>query len=656
MKVCNRWFLILLCVIFLLTGCSNPSDDTVQPDAADEPDIVEPDQSTPPAEEDPPQPEVQQPEMPEKSAILQQAYPLDDTGILQRIPNAEIEGALMGQIFLLDNGLLYCRSMAGENGPEYVLSVISLETGRASHSLSLPGLELPEVQLCDAGIVVTDWMDGNMWLVDETLHSIRNYDSDGVSCAVYSNADFTKAYTFPTDGGVRVTDMATGEVTVLLENAVSLYGSVLCGDTVSVTYTDKNTQLSGSAVIDLTTGEAQTIPFEGAFYNVARSDEIWLAGVYGQENTYWLGRDQRPNAFTPQEKATQVKLLSNGGGILISTYTADGMIMRLYRMDGSFVSTCTLPEGTGLNYEPVWSEVDGGYYFTVTQAPGQDVLLFWDLSVPVSGMDLVMESQYEAEEQGSVVSAALYERADSFEDRYGIAVKIAEQAETEYSQYVAAPESDETYIRNAMDILDSVLQAYPEGFFRQLQYGNIRRITVHLTGSLTRTVEDADNGFTSFAGFVEAGEGAATVTVDITTPGSLAETLHHEIFHLIDNKLTFDAGIRDESQYSEETWSALNPADFAYADSYHDLPDDFWQSSYEAWFAELYSRTFAREDRATIFEAAMAGREWIFPNAPGRLAKLEYLCRSIRDCFDTAGWPDYTPWELVCIRSGGSIQ
>ena len=656
MKTSYRRFLVLLCLIFLLSGCSEPTEDPVQPDQPDIPDIVEPDQPDLPVEEDPQQPEVPQPELPVKSAILEQAYPVDDTGILLRIPNAEIESALMGQVFLLDSGLLYCRTVAGEDGPDYLLSVISLETGKSDHSLSFSGLELPDVQICDAGIVVTDWMDGRMWLVDETLHSIRAYDSDGVSCAVYSDPDFTKAYTFPTDGGVRVTDMATGEVTILLENAVSLYGSVLCGNTVSVTYTDQNTQLSGSAVVDLTTGEAQTIPFEGAFYNVARSGEIWLAGVYGQENTYWLGRDQRPNAFTPQEKATQVKLLSDGGGILISTYTADGMIMRLYRMDGSFVSTCTLPAGTGLNYEPVWSEVDGGYYFTITQAPGQDVLLFWDLSVPVSGMDLVLRSQYEAETQGSVVSAALYERADSFADRYGVSVKIAEQAETEYSQYLAAPESDESYIQNAMDILENVLQSYPDGFFRQLQYGNIRQITFHLTGSLTRTTGDADNGFTSFAGFVEAGEGAATVTVDITTPGSLAETLHHEIFHLIDNKLTFDAGIREESLYSEEAWSALNPADFTYAGSYHDLPDDFWQSGYEAWFAELYSRTFAREDRATIFEAAMAGREWIFPNAQGRLAKLEYLCRSIRDCFDTSGWPDYTPWETACIRSGGSID
>jgi hypothetical protein len=146
------------------------------------------------------------------------------------------------------------------------------------------------------------------------------------------------------------------------------------------------------------------------------------------------------------------------------------------------------------------------------------------------------------------------------------------------------------------------------------------------------------------------------VTVDITTPGSLAETLHHEIFHLIDNKLTFDAVIRDASLYSEEAWSALNPADFTYAESYHDLPDDFWQSGYEAWFAELYSRTYAREDRATIFEAAMVDREWIFSNAPARLAKLEYLCRSIRDCFDTTGWTGHTPWETVCIRSGGNVN
>lgn len=662
MKAFYRYFSVVLCLLLLLTGCRKPADDPVQPNIPDTPDIVGPEQTDPPVEPDQPQPDPPvevdppQPELPQKSAILEQSYPLDDTGVLRRIPNSEIEGSLMGKIFLMDSGLLYCRTVAGDDGPDYLLSVISLETGKSDHSLSLSGLELPDVQLCNEGAVVTDWMDGRMWLVDETLHSIRAYDSDGVSCAVFSDPAFTKAYTFPTDGGIRVTDMATGEVTVLLENAVGLYGSVLCGNTVSVTYTDKNTQLSGSAVVDLAAGEVQTIPFEGAFYNAARSGEIWLAGVYGQDNTYWIGRDQRPNAFVLPERATQVKLLSDGSGILTTTYNADGMILRLYRMDGSFVSSCTLPAETGLNYEPVWSEADGGYYFTVVQAPGQDVLLFWDLSVPVTGMDLTLRSQYEPQQQGSVVSSALYERAESFFDRYGVYVKIAEQAETEYRQYIAAAESDESYIIRAMDALDDVLSAYPDGFLRQLFYGNIRTITFHLTGALTKTTGDADNGFTSFAAFVETDEGGATVTADITSPGSLAETLHHEIFHLIDNKMTFDANIRDDALYSEDGWSALNPEGFAYAESYHDLPMEFYQSDYEAWFAELYSRTFAREDRATIFEAAMAGREWIFPNAPGRLAKLEYLCHCIRDCFDTTGWPDYTPWERACIRSGGSVK
>ncbi len=663
MRSSRRLIALLLCLVFLLTGCSVPPDAPEQQDPPELPDVSEPQQpenEMPQQPEDTEQetpPEVPLPEIPEKSAILEQRQPMDDAGTLWYIPNREIESTLMGQVFMTENGLLYARSMAGPDGkPAYALSVISLETGEVEHSLSFSGLELPDIQLCSAGIAVTDWMDGRIWMIDEQLRSIKEYDSDGVSCAVFVDPDFTRAFTFPTDGGVRMTDMATGEVTVLLENAVGLYGSVMCGDTVSVTYTDKNTQLSGNAVVDLAAGEAQTIPFEGAFHSVARSGDIWLAGVYGQENTYWIGRDQRPNAFVLSERATQVKLLSDGSGILTTTYTADGMILRLYRMDGSFVSSCTLPAETGLNYEPVWSEADGGYYFTVIQAPGKDVLLFWDLSAPVSGMDLTLRSQFEPESEGSVVSAALYERAESFYDRFGVRVKIAEQAETEYQQYVAAAESDETYISRAMDDLEAVLSTYPDGFFRQLFYGTVREITFHLTGALTKTTGDADNGFTTFAAFVETNEGGATVTVDITSPGSLAETMHHEIFHLIDNKMTFDAGIRDDALYSEEGWSALNPEGFAYAESYHDLPMEFYQSEYEAWFAELYSRTYAREDRATIFEAAMAGREWIFGNAPGRLAKLEYLCRCIRDCFDTTGWDAITAWEAACLRTGGSLS
>ena len=231
-------------------------------------------------------------------------------------------------------------------------------------------------------------------------------------------------------------------------------------------------------------------------------------------------------------------------------------------------------------------------------------------------------------------------------ETYGITIKIADQTQSEFYDFYAEPEYDETYIKDALIILEKVCSAYPDGFFHQLLYGNTTEIQFHLTGELTKTdlTEGDTSGFTSFSGFTTDGEGRTTVAVNIARPGSLEQTLHHEIAHLIDNKLTFDARIRGNALYSDEKWETLNPEGFEYADSYTNLPMEFYNDGYENWFMELYSRTFIREDRATIMEYAMAGYSWAF-NTPERIAKLEYWSTCIRDAFNTDGWPEMTLWE-----------
>ena len=135
------------------------------------------------------------------------------------------------------------------------------------------------------------------------------------------------------------------------------------------------------------------------------------------------------------------------------------------------------------------------------------------------------------------------------------------------------------------------------------------------------------------------------VVLDINRPGSLEQTIHHEIVHLIDNRLTFDAYLRPESNYSEENWAALNPVGFVYAGTYDEMPMHYFNDGYENYFLDIYSRTFAREDRARILEYAMIGADYVF-STPERLAKLDYLSRCIRECFDTTDWPARTPWEM----------
>ena len=121
------------------------------------------------------------------------------------------------------------------------------------------------------------------------------------------------------------------------------------------------------------------------------------------------------------------------------------------------------------------------------------------------------------------------------------------------------------------------------------------------------------------------------------------ETYHHEMSHIIDTYLEWDAGMREDALYSETAWADLNPSWFTgYSYDYsvqHDLID------YTA-FIDGYATISPTEDRARVLEYAMYEYgAWAFENAPVLQKKLDYYCRCIRDAFDTTNWPDTVLWE-----------
>ena len=68
-------------------------------------------------------------------------------------------------------------------------------------------------------------------------------------------------------------------------------------------------------------------------------------------------------------------------------------------------------------------------------------------------------------------------------------------------------------------------------------------------------------------------------------------------------------------------------------------------NTFHTLFARLFLMINATEDRARIFEYAVEDSGTLFRDAPGLIAKLQYYSDCIRDCFDTALWPEITAWE-----------
>lgn len=637
-----RKYYSMLCILALcfLTACGKPASNTSESEL--ESNIQESEYVT------------QNTEI-TKAVLLENGIQLDENGVLWQIPNTYVEQGLQ-QILLPfgQNLLIYGTNVDENQNIVFNIAMLSMEDGTVLHKTTLKNLEISNIQVCGTQIVVTDWINGEVYFLDSKLQTRKTYHTNTQNGAIYVSPDKSKVYCFTQKGGIQMTDINTQKTEILLQNTANLLTSGINGDFVSLGYTDLDTQMDVSAILNLKTGKVEPIPFAGIFYDVEYHDSIWKAGMIGIQNEYFLGKGQQANILIPNDENGIVNMLNNPSRLCINSYKDDGLSrMKLYDMSGNFISEAVLPEGTfSPFYDIVWSNTYGGYFFTVTNFDGKDMLLFWDLSVSVNGENLQIIPQYEnTQPNGSEVSQALYEKANEISSTYGLDIKIAEQTDTDFSDFMAIRELNESYISTALHILENVCASYPKGFMEQLLHGTQKEIEIHLVGTLTKLpIEETNTGFTSFDAFVQQQTGKTVLVADITKTDILEQTLYHEITHLIDHKLAFDATLREDALYSEEAWQTLNPKGFVYAESYHDISMELYDIKYDEYFVDLYSRTFEKEDKARIMEYAMMQHEWAFSSEHLR-AKLEYWSRCIRDAFDTTDWPEETKWEKTFGKS-----
>jgi hypothetical protein len=338
-----------------------------------------------------------------------------------------------------------------------------------------------------------------------------------------------------------------------------------------------------------------------------------------------------------------VRLLSPRRHLLVMD--ASQRTLMLHDTEGNFLSRCTLPQSSHavVGEDFVWSGYWDGYFFT--DFLGGDLrLMFWDVNAETQGEALELTPQGTAQEPQKLLEPALYERAMEIGDRYGVEIFIGEQCALVYTHFETYALTDPVFINEALDVLDNALSRYPEGFFRQLCYGTVETIRIELVGGL-KTLE----GITDYSSSVGAFAQDRGTYYGIVFDGFVIDEriVYHEISHMIDKRLAWDAQIRTDALFSEEAWLALQPDGFSYAMSYTDIPEETHRFMESGYFITDYSLTYPTEDRAVLMESAMSNYTWDFERSYAIRRKLQYYADCIRDCFDTENWPETTLWEQV---------
>lgn len=564
------------------------------------------------------------PEATGSGSVFGQSQSWDREGILEEIPLTVPGGWQLGSAMACRDGILLWTSDSHLEGETKIeLCLIDGKTGEITARNILSVSQWVTPQVLGERIFLCDSKSGTVTELGEDLTELQSWSFDPGEDFWYMGSDRL----YRTEEGrlysVHAQLKAKKEV---LEEGMTLNYINLMGDILCIDYTDDATGENRYALLDLNTGELQEPPFDGWFSTADRVGDYWLC-EYAQDGAVrCLGTEEEPLRIRLEESSLR---LLDRGHLLRTGF--EGGDLTLYDLAGKFLSACCLSE-TGDCYiigDPMWCESRGGYYLQIQSFESGSRLLFWDISKGGEGEDLPLESVPERTE----AMESLHRKAEALEEEYGVSILLAEECSREFDAFTAEYAEDPLLLESELEELEEALSAFPEGFFRQLRYGDMQSIRIQLIQDLQAT-DEREGG--AYAAFTQNMWDYYLMVVDIHLSGP--GTYFHEFSHIIDTCLL------DQGAMTEEEWAALNPPGFDYAYTYANQ----WElESDPEYFVDTYAMISPTEDRARILEyAMMEGSDWMFADHPGLNAKLRLYSDCIRSYFhipqgETPLWEQY---------------
>ena len=603
-------FIFLLLMVLLLAGCANEDiSPTVVPTEA----LV----VTEPAE----------------PWVERVGMDWDKEGILQEIPLTVPDGLHYTAMMEFNGDLLLWSMDNHRTDVQYAeLCLIELDDGSviAQRDVQVSGYVYPSCT--GRNIYLCDTNGGMIYQLDKSLQTVSTWSMQPTDGSIYVSATGS-LYLLDYESHLMYYDLDTGNTFPVLAGNPDISWVDNHENTLIVKYYDPDLGSPKYAVVDLVGGEYFVAPLDEAVDNVTRTGNTWLYEKYLDQYVYYLQTD----GTEPLRVSTGYNALSILKEGYLLANALDGTTLNLYRMDGSFVSGCTVFENQNgyVASDFIWNESLGGYFFVARSYDENSRLLFWDIAQQTEGQNLPFEPMPQPDE----VQSMLEQRAEALGRKYGVTILVGDDCDTQFDEFSATLICDLDRVNAALDTLDEALGGYPEGFIRQLRYGYIKGIQIQLVSDLQADGSGRTGG--GYNAFTQPQFDYYLMVMDIDD--CFVETYYHEFSHIIDSYLDWDAQEREGALYSEEEWNSLNPRWF---DGYTYDYSQMQSLEQDGAFIRSYATISPTEDRATVMEYAMVSwGKWSFEDAKVLQKKLDYYCRCIRDAFDTAGWPETTLWE-----------
>ena len=283
-----------------------------------------------------------------------------------------------------------------------------------------------------------------------------------------------------------------------------------------------------------------------------------------------------------------------------------------------------------------------------------NAMLLWDFAVVEA--DEFKENEKTPFEVEEISYDDITEKAEKIEEEFGVEVKFGENIRTEVSDFEFDVYENTGDILNSLDTISEVLDLYPRGMFDSMEKGFVRNTVIFLTGN--QRPKDSSINIQDSDGLTSNEDGFMMVFLKISNGGAVKSTLIHELAHVIDRRLENDC------MMDEEQWNSMNPEGFDYYHGYvaddgqeYSEKDDYeyttldektWNENYkDAYFIDIYSKTWPTEDRARLMENLMYNTDYYDPMFQSKhlIEKLKYFSEQIRADLADDSWPKETSWE-----------
>ena len=539
---------------------------------------------------------------------------------------------------VLDGNLLFF------SGHETItnLTLVNAESGQTIAACEVPFVLTTQnatVQLLDMGISYFDHFSMETVVLDRSLREIRRIDASEDLMGMPLLSENCETLFYCTASAIRALDLNSGISRILKEVSYPVQGlsGLLLEDSVlqlSITEADgtwctlflssENGQLlsecegnvlpetiGNNFFLRLQNGNLETLLFGNAYEN-----PMVLHPRLDPEDCFFLGTQVLTTAW--QDGVLCLDLYDLNTGLRTASHSA---------APGHYPEVVTM-DAAG-NFWILWYCEDGSLLECLKPNPVQDPTIY------VSPYYTRQNPDYDG-----LSACSLY--AEDLSSKYGIDILVYKDAVAlEPWDYHLEYEYQASVLLRELEALDERLSRFPEGFLQTLAE-KFTALKICIVRSAAGSPESGSLEAVNSIQFMDNFDAYIVLATDHDTEYAL----FHELSHLMETVVLTESVAYDR-------WDNLNPPDFQYDNDYitnSQRDGSPWLKEGREYFIDTYSMSYAKEDRARLFEYAMtSGHEKLF-SSPNLQQKLQQLCIGIREGFALNHSSEDFPWEQYLLQ------